>query len=140
MTDALRQPHADLETELDGAAVLTQRLQVMLELEFETLKSRDLTQFDELQTEKNEVLAKLDTLAKMAAGQSPVPRAWEALKPTLLSCREAHLRNIQLLQRQLEAVRNTLQALQGEQNPAIDLYDRLGRISRPQGNWSHHLA
>jgi sigma54-dependent transcription regulator len=44
------------------------------------------------------------------------------------------------MQRQLQAVRGALQALQGEEAAAVDLYDRLGRMSRPQGNWSQHVA
>jgi flagellar biosynthesis/type III secretory pathway chaperone len=40
------------------------------------------------------------------------------------------LRNIQLLQRQLQAVKGALQALQGESATTVDLYDRLGQVSR----------
>jgi hypothetical protein len=40
------------------------------------------------------------------------------------------LRNIQLLQRQLQAVKGALQALQGESTATVDLYDRLGQVSR----------
>jgi len=44
------------------------------------------------------------------------------------------------MQRQLQAVRGTLQALQGEAGPSVDLYDRSGHLSRRYGAWSHHLA
>jgi hypothetical protein len=40
------------------------------------------------------------------------------------------MRNIQLLQRQLQAVKGALQALQGETSASVDLYDRLGQVSR----------
>jgi flagellar biosynthesis/type III secretory pathway chaperone len=48
----------------------------------------------------------------------------------LLQCKQDHLRNIQLLQRQLQAVKGALQALQGESSATVDLYDRLGQVSR----------
>ena len=140
MTDVLAVLESAPPLGLVDAEPLTQRLTALLELEFEALKSRDLPRFDELQAEKNTVLEQLSALAQWATGQSPVPQAWEDLQERLRACREAHLRNIQLMQRQLQAVRGALQALQGEQASNVDLYDRLGRMSRPQGTWSQHLA
>ena len=128
------------EAGLTRAEPLTQRLQALLALEFEALKQRDLPGFEALQSEKNTVLEELSAIAQWAAAQSPLPSQWEQLQTPLSACREAHLRNIQLMQRQLQAVRGALQALQGEQAAAVDLYDRLGRLSRPQGSWSQHLA
>lgn len=133
---SVSQSHGDLE----DAAPLTQRLEALLASEFEALKVRDLPGFEALQSEKNAVLEKLSALAQWATAQVPVPAAWDKLHAQLLACREAHLRNIQLMQRQLQAVRGALQALHGEQAATVDLYDRLGRMSRPQGNWSQHLA
>lgn len=128
------------EAGLSNAEPLAQRLQALLELEFDALKVRDLPRFEALQSEKNSVLEQLSVLAQWAMAQSPVPLVWDTLQAPLASCREAHLRNIQLMQRQLQAVRGALQALQGEQAAVVDLYDRLGRLSRPRGTWSQHLA
>lgn len=125
---------------LEEAAPLTQRLGELLSQEYEALKVRDLPQFEQLQAEKNAVLEKLSALAQAATAQSPAPQAWQDVQAPLQACRDAHLRNIQLMQRQLQAVRGALQALHGEEAAAVDLYDRLGRQSRPQGRWSQHLA
>lgn len=125
---------------LEEAAPLTQRLGELLSQEYEALKVRDLPQFEQLQAEKTDVLEKLSALAQWATAQSPVPQSWQDVQAPLQACRDAHLRNIQLMQRQLQAVRGALQALQGEEAAAVDLYDRLGRMSRPQGTWSRHLA
>jgi flagellar biosynthesis/type III secretory pathway chaperone len=124
----------------DETAMDVQRLDELLGSEFEVLKLRDLEGFEALQPEKNAVLEKLAELAAWASAQQPVPLAWDALHERLLACREAHFRNIQLMQRQLQAVRGTLQALQGEQASAVDLYDRLGQMSRPRGAWAYRLA
>lgn len=116
------------------------RLAEILNLEFDALKIRDLTVFEALQDEKNELLQRLASLAEWATAQSPVPEAWQQLQPDLQQSKQNHLRNIQLLQRQLQAVRGTLQALQGESAPSVDLYDRMGQMAKRHGAWGHQLA
>lgn len=118
----------------------TQRLAQILALEFDALKARDLMAFEALQEEKNQTLERLAALAAWASAQSPAPVSWQQLQESLLQCKQDHMRNIQLLQRQLQAVRGTLQALQGDSAPSVDLYDRMGQIARRQGAWGYHLA
>jgi len=117
------------------------RLAEVLDLEFETLKNRQLEAFEALQTEKNSLLERLSSMAAWVNAQPAVPALWQGLRENLVACREAHMRNAQLLQRQLQGVRGALQALQGEQAaPSVELYDRLGQVSRRAGNWYQHLA
>ncbi len=117
-----------------------QRLVDILAQEFDALKTRDLTVFESLQEEKNQRLERLAAVAAWASTQQPAPEVWQQLQETLQQCKQDHMRNIQLLQRQLQAVRGTLQALQGDSAPAVDLYDRMGQIARRQGAWGYHLA
>lgn len=140
MSGEMRMDASMPESRLADAQPLTQRLQALLALEFEALSERDVPRFEALQAEKNSVLEQLAALAQWATSQTPVATAWEDLQEPLNACREAHLRNIQLMQRQLQAVRGALQALQGEEAATVDLYDRLGRMSRLQGTSSQHLA
>lgn len=116
------------------------RLAEILNLEFDALKIRDLAAFEAIQDEKSGLLQRLASLAEWAAAQNPVPQVWQQMQPGLQQSKQDHLRNIQLLQRQLQAVRGTLQALQGESAPSVDLYDRMGQIARRQGAWGHQLA
>lgn len=109
------------------------RLATLLQAEFEALKTRDLAAFDALQQERGDVLLRLAGVAEVASAQTPMPSWWEALLPGLSQCKQDHLRNIQLLQRQLHAVKGALQALQGETAVSVDLYDRLGQVSRRTG-------
>ena len=118
---------------IDAAQEDATRLGALLQLEFEALKSRDLVAFDALQQERGEVLTRLAQVADVVSVQVPVPAWWEALMPGLTQCKQDHLRNIQLLQRQMQAVKGALQALQGEHAVSVDLYDRLGQVSRRQG-------
>jgi flagellar biosynthesis/type III secretory pathway chaperone len=98
--------------------------------EFEVLKARDMAGFEALQEERMQILQRLSQVAEWAAGLDPVPALWQNLQADLLKCKEDHLRNMQLLQRQLQAVKGALQALQGESAATVDLYDRLGQVSR----------
>ena len=129
-----------LEQALALAPQHSEQLAQCLEQEFQALKQRDLDAFEAIQPAKNEVLESLSTLAQWCNHLEPAPEIWQGLRPALLQCRENHLRNIQLLQRQLEAVRGTLQALQGETGQSVDLYDRSGQVSRRYAAWSRHLA
>jgi flagellar biosynthesis/type III secretory pathway chaperone len=102
----------------------------LLALEFEVLKARDMVGFEALQEERIQLLERLAQVAQWVAGLDSVPVVWQNLQSDLLQCKQDHLRNIQLLQRQLQAVKGALQALQGESSATVDLYDRLGQVSR----------
>jgi flagellar biosynthesis/type III secretory pathway chaperone len=108
----------------------TVRLAELLAMEFEVLKSRDMAGFEALQEERTHILERLSQVAQWAVGMDPVPALWQNLQADLLKCKQDHLRNMQLLQRQLQAVQGALQALQGESAATVDLYDRLGQVSR----------
>jgi flagellar biosynthesis/type III secretory pathway chaperone len=115
---------------LGHAPVDAARLTELLALEFEVLKARDMVGFEALQEERIQLLQRLSQVAQWVAGLDSVPVVWQNLQVDLLQCKQDHLRNIQLLQRQLQAVKGALQALQGESSATVDLYDRLGQVSR----------
>lgn len=129
-----------LDADLLAAPAHAERLAEILGLEFESLKTRDLSAFESIQEEKNGVLQQLAALAERVAGQTPAPDAWLKLQESLQQSKQNHMRNIQLLQRQLQAVKGSLQALQGESAPNVDLYDRMGQMARRQGAWGYQLA
>jgi flagellar biosynthesis/type III secretory pathway chaperone len=127
-------PHqGTMDAWLEHAPVDTARLAELLALEFEVLKSRDMAGFEALQEERITILERLSQVAQWVAGQDPVPVLWQNLQADLQQCKQDHLRNIQLLQRQLQAVKGALQALQGESAATVDLYDRMGQVSRRRG-------
>lgn len=129
-----------LQQALQDAPAHADQLASLLEQEFEALKQRDLTAFEALQPQKSDILEKLSHLAQWCSQLKPVPQAWQDLQAHLLQSREHHMRNLQLMQRQLDAVRGALQALQGQSAPSVDLYDRSGHVDRRYAAWSHHLA
>jgi flagellar biosynthesis/type III secretory pathway chaperone len=112
-----------------SASVDVARLSELLAQEFELLKVRNISGFEALQEERVALLERLVLVAEWATAQTPVPQLWQDLQPGLQQCKQDHLRNIQLLQRQLQAVKGALQALQGESSATVDLYDRLGKVA-----------
>ncbi|WP_396434869.1 flagellar protein FlgN [Limnohabitans sp.] len=126
-------PSGTLAAAMAAAPQDAARLGELLALEFECLKKRDMSGFEALQAERTPLLARLAWVAQWAAEQNPPPAFWQELLPLLQQCKQDHLRNIQLLQRQLQAVKGALQALQGESAATVDLYDRLGQVSRRHG-------
>jgi len=123
-------PNGTMDALLAHAPVDAMRLAELLAQEFDVLKARDMAGFEALQEERIQILQRLSQVAQWAAGLDPVPAQWQNLQADLLKCKQDHLRNMQLLQRQLQAVQGALQALQGESAATVDLYDRLGQVSR----------
>jgi flagellar biosynthesis/type III secretory pathway chaperone len=115
------------------------RLHRLLEEEFEALKSQDLQSFESLQQAKSSLLNELSQTIdwqrdSIAAGAKPgILAAWESFRLLMLDCRDLHRRNELLILRKRDAVRGALQALVGglESTASVDVYDRLGRQSRP---------
>ena len=145
MTTAALSPAPQTALPLPEAALLDAphaagRLAEILGLEFEALKTRDLTTFEVLQSEKNVLLQGLASVAEWSAQQSPAPVVWQQLQTSLQQSKQDHLRNIQLLQRQLQAVKGTLEALQGDAAPQVDLYNRMGQVARRSGVFAYQLA
>lgn len=124
---------------LDAAARVA-RLGELLEQEFAALRERELDTFEGLQGEKNDSLTWLSALADEVAQQPTPPAGWLALRESLAACRDAHQRNARLLEKMLEAVRGTLNALHGDGAPSVDLYDRMGRMARRLGAFGVHIA
>lgn len=143
MTEMTRSddPHDAMQAALLAAPQDAARLAEILALEFEALKIRDLSAFEGIQEDKTLLLLRLANVAAWASTQDPVPALWQEIQASLQQSKQDHLRNIQLLQRQLQAVKGTLQALQGESAaPTVDLYDRMGQIARRPGAWGVQLA
>ena len=77
----------------ENLSLLSIQLAQLLELEFETLKSQDLDQFESLQPKKGELLTQLTQECPSAEDLQTLPE-WESLREGLLSCRDLHRRNV----------------------------------------------
>ncbi|MCE2869827.1 MAG: flagellar protein FlgN [Oxalobacteraceae bacterium] len=114
----------------------------LLEQEFEALKVQDLDAFDHMQIRKQEIFDNLQLLTGVGTQHSHLDNPdWDGFKNLISDCRELHRRNEVLIIRKLDAIRGTLQTLQGDGPTAsVEVYDRLGRISRTRGGRGYEEA
>jgi len=122
-----------LPTALVQALALANTLQDMLELEFEQLKAQNLDAFEATQASKNDLLQELARLAGIQGPESAdaLGAEWDDFKEHMAHCRDLHRRNEVLIGRKIDAIRGALQSLQVEDpTSSVEIYDRLGRVSR----------
>lgn len=103
------------------------RLKGLLEEEFEALKRQDLERFELLQAEKASLLTDLEALGSR---KDLDQEFHESFKSVIYECKALHQRNHLLIQRKLDAIRGTINALHAAQGlGSVEIYDKLGRIS-----------
>jgi flagellar biosynthesis/type III secretory pathway chaperone len=116
------------------AQELAKQLAQVLDLEFEALRIQDLEQFEQLQGTKTELFEQLGQFAPSAVlpdNESRSSADWQAWREAMADCRDQHRRNAVLIERQLDAVRGTLQSLRLPDSPnPVEMYNRLGHIAR----------
>jgi len=110
------------------ALATAQRLEHLLEQEFQALRARDLPQLERLTEAREALLAQLLYLKQTQQGAWH-GAAFSEARARVDHCQALHKRNELLLARQLDAVRQALGALQKSSDDA-DLYDRLGQLAR----------
>jgi len=130
MTTAMSQALPDAVVQ---AQALAFSLEQMLEQEFEHLKAQNLDAFDAGQSEKNVLLQELTQLAGITGPDSAdaLGAEWDDFKDQMAHCRDLHRRNEVLITRKIDAIRGALQSLQVEDpSSSVEIYDRLGKVSR----------
>ena len=125
--------------ELLEAVGSANRLYQLLNDEFEALKQQNLDLFERIQKEKVEIIHRLSTFSPKKDTQNfsdnqiahPADAEWDELMELMKACKELHLRNEILINRKLDATKGALQALHLEEpTSSVEVYDRLGKISR----------
>ena len=114
----------------ERALFVSDQLVQLLALEFEALKSQDLDRFESLQAGKNDLLAELAGLCPSAEDLQNLPE-WDALRESLIECRDMHRHNAVLIERKLDTIRGALHSLRaGDSGSPVEVYDRLGQVAR----------
>jgi flagellar biosynthesis/type III secretory pathway chaperone len=124
-----------IHPDLQAARDTVQRLSLALETEFEALKAKDAERVEALQAEKTQVLDQLAQLVQNRRADGTLDTDWADVIGQVVKCQDAHRRNEYLARCQLEAVQNTLSVLHSDTSSTggVDLYDRLGQVSRKLG-------
>ena len=125
--------------ELLEAVGSANKLYELLNDEFEALKQQNLDLFEKIQKEKIEIIHRLSTFSPQKDIPNvpdnqvahPADAEWDELMELMTACKELHLRNEILINRKLDATKGALQALHLEEpTSSVEVYDRLGKISR----------
>lgn len=135
-TPSAQAPRAAASTglDLDAAQARVQALDGLLEEEFEALRTQSFDRLEALQSEKIALLEALQLSADQVAALPEPPAAWRTIVDSLTSCRNAYRRNEILINRQIGVVGAALRSLRAaDPGASIDLYDRLGQLSRRGG-------
>jgi flagellar biosynthesis/type III secretory pathway chaperone len=118
---------------VEQAIGLVDRLEALLELEFNALKVQDLDQFEVLLEEKNHLLAELGRLTgvRQPEDADKLGAHWNEFRSRMMVCRDMHRRNEILIMRKLDAIRGALESLNvNDPTSPVEVYDRLGQIKR----------
>lgn len=122
------------EPDLEAARAQVEALDALLQDEFDVLREQQFDRLEQIQADKVALLQSLQDTAHQVAALPERPPLWDTLTEALAASREAFRRNERLVARQVEVVRNALRALQAaDPTASVDLYDRLGQMSRRGG-------
>ncbi len=147
MMQTLSDPSVSPAPQAAGAELLAANehgevLRMLLEQEFEARRVQDL---DRVQSRQPEKLKIFETLTFLTGVGTPANRLeqpeWDGFRQLIADCRELHRRNEVLISRKLDAIRGTLHTLRGSDPTApVEVYDRLGRMSRLRGGRGYEEA
>jgi flagellar biosynthesis/type III secretory pathway chaperone len=131
-------PSPELVAALEHGLALHQ----LLQQEFDALREQNLDIFEALQPEKTQIFDSLVSLTGVGtdANRLDDPQ-WDTFKNLITDCRDMHRRNEILITRKLDAIRGTLQTLNGgDATASVEVYDRLGRMARSRGGRGYEEA
>ena len=131
-------PSPELVAALEHGLVLQQ----LLQQEFDALREQNLDIFEALQPEKTQIFDSLIRLTGVGTESNLLDEPeWDTFKNLIADCRDMHRRNEILISRKLDAIRGTLQTLNGgETTASVEVYDRLGRMARSRAGRGYEEA
>ena len=131
-------PSPELVAALEHGLVLQQ----LLQQEFDALREQNLDIFEALQPEKTQIFDSLIRLTGVGTESNRLDEPeWDTFKNLIADCRDMHRRNEILISRKLDAIRGTLQTLNGgETTASVEVYDRLGRMARSRAGRGYEEA
>ena len=131
-------PSPELVAALEHGLVLQQ----LLQQEFDALREQNLDIFEALQPEKTQIFDSLIRLTGVGTESNRLDEPeGDTFKNLIADCRDMHRRNEILISRKLDAIRGTLQTLNGgETTASVEVYDRLGRMARSRAGRGYEEA
>jgi flagellar biosynthesis/type III secretory pathway chaperone len=106
------------------------RLSDLLDGEFSALEAKSFIYVENLQDSKFEIMQELQVAWEaMRANKDSTSPLIAELTHKLAICKEKHLRNSILLNKQMEITRNLLNAITQKTSENASVYDKLGKLA-----------
>ena len=120
----------------DNAIRYASELHRLLELEFEALKSQELSEIESIQEKKIPLLEYLNADSiKANVKEADGEADWDSFKSIISECKSAHRRNEILVNRRIESIKNALNTLTGEnRDDELEMYDKLGKLAQKKNS------
>lgn len=116
--------------ELHLVATASSALSNLLDREFGALQSKNFEEVEDIQSEKFSLMQQLQGAWDVVKQHEEVDtRVLDELTKQLEVCKEQHLRNSLLLNKQMEITRNLLSAITQKTNESSSMYDKLGKMT-----------
>jgi flagellar biosynthesis/type III secretory pathway chaperone len=115
---------------LNIVSEVSSRLSEVLDDEFSALEAKSFNYVEDLQNPKFELMQELQVAWEaMRADKDSSSPLIDELTQKLEICKEKHLRNSILLNKQMEITRNLLNAITQKTSANASVYDKLGKLA-----------
>jgi flagellar biosynthesis/type III secretory pathway chaperone len=115
--------------ELNLVSSASSTLSALLDREFAALESKNFEEVEEIQEEKLSLMQQQNAWEVIKGQEDADLQILDELTQRLEVCKEQHLRNSLLLNKQMEITRNLLSAITQKTNANASVYDKLGKIT-----------
>ena len=116
--------------ELNLVSTTSSTLSSLLDKEFAALQSKNFEEVEDIQSNKFLLMQQLQTAWEtVKLGEDIDRQVLDELTQKLEICKEQHLRNSLLLNKQMEITRNLLSAITQKTNANASVYDKLGKMT-----------
>ena len=110
---------------------LGERLSVVLDQEFGALAQKNLPLLENLQSQKVELLSKIESSWKNSPDLDKDDSSFKEVRSLIETCREKHIRNDILLRKQIDEVQALIGTLTSQTSGNYgNVYNKLGKIKK----------
>ena len=110
---------------------LGERLEFVLDKEFEALAQKNLPLLESLQSQKVDLLSEIESSWKKSPDLDKNDSSFNEVRSLIETCREKHVRNDILLRKQIDEVQALIGTLTSQTSGNYgNVYNKLGRIKR----------
>ena len=108
-----------------------ERLGIVLDKEFEALAKKNLPLLESLQSQKVELLSKIESSWQTPPIPDKGDSSFQDIRSLIETCREKHIRNDILLRKQIDEVQALISTLSSETSTNYgNVYNKLGKIKK----------